>query len=218
MKHKIIISVLCGPERERWINPRLFDSLIALQWDSRFSILISNTYGFNRYEVARNRALQMARDNNPDALVQIDNDMVLPTQFGDVLSDAIASEKDVVGFPSARALLHGGHVTPESRIFARCVEALSPPERQGNCGEFVRARHVGTGVLIIRAEVWRRIPRGPWFKWLAADDELLSPRVAEDYYFCELAEKHGLSVWSHRSVAGHLKTIDITNVVSEAVR
>jgi len=218
MKHKILISIPCGPERERWINPQLFDSLIALQWDARFSIFIRNAYGFNRYETARNWAMKQALDYNPDALCQIDNDMTLPAKFADILHESIVSEKDVVGLPSARALLPGGRVTPEARVYAGCVQALVPSGMSLGSGAFHETEYVGTGVMIIRSEVWRKIPRGPWFKWVAADDELSSPIQGEDYAFCDLVRSAGLKVWSHGTIAGHLKTIDITSLIREVAQ
>jgi hypothetical protein len=70
---------------------------------------------------------------------------------------------------------------------------------------------VGSGVLFISSEVWKKIP-GPWFRWIVNDDEETTQVMGEDYYFCELVQRHGLQVWTHNDMAGHLKTLNVTRV------
>ena len=40
MKPKVLVCVLCSSERTGWINPSLCLSLIALQQDPRFQIMV----------------------------------------------------------------------------------------------------------------------------------------------------------------------------------
>ena len=63
-----------------------------------------------------------------------------------------------------------------------------------------------------------RYPRGPWFRWLVNEDEVLSRKLGEDFYFCQLVQEHGLTVWTHERVAGHLKTVNASNWVLRLVR
>ena len=196
-KPRILVAVLSGSERDRWISSQLFEGILALQLDGRMSILVT-TSSIDRYEVARNSCVRLARDMQADFLVMVDNDMVLPMGFPNILYDVTHAAKPIVGFPSAR-INHDGSIS-----------SLTPHDNGEKDGEFQRTGHVGSGLLILSSEVWRVMPRGPWFRWLTNDDELLSRKLSEDYAFCELAQAHGLQVWSHQSTAGHLKTSDIT--------
>ena len=205
MRPKILLSVLCGSsERTHWINPLLFDSLMALQIDSRLRILNIPAYAIDRVEVARNRCVQFARDDGAEILVMCDNDMTLPPDFGSILLEVISSGKPIVGFRSARVMAKDWSIEP-----------LAPIDAGQQDGNFQQTGQVGAGLLILSSEVWRVIPRGPWFSWQYADDELLSRKASEDYAFCELAQSRGLTVWCHRSTAGHLKTCDITKFLGE---
>jgi hypothetical protein len=198
-KPRIFLSVLCGAERTNWVNPLLFDALMTLQTDPRFSLTNVMAYGIDRVETVRNRAVQYARDEGADFLIMADNDMVLPSDFGDILENVITSGKSIVGFAYARVM---------SKDFS--IEMLTLQGGGRPDGGFLRVGAIGSGVLILSAEVWRVIPKGPWFRWQVNDDEVLSRKLSEDYSFCELAREHGLTVWGHSSFAGHLKTSDIT--------
>ena len=78
-------------------------------------------------------------------------------------------------------------------------------------GNFRRTGLVGGGVLVLSSEVWHKIPNGPWFRWLW-EGELSMCRASEDTFFAELAQQHGLEVWTHKQTAGHLKTVDLTEL------
>jgi hypothetical protein len=197
-KPRVLVCVPCGAERDRWINPLLFESLLTMPLDGRYAAFIEIAYGANSYETARNACIKRARDTGAEWLVMIDNDMILLGNFDDILLQTIATGKAVVGLPSASPMLH------------RDVRALTPQDDGLRDGDFQQTEHVGAAVLIVSSEVWRAIPRGPWFRWLTNDDELRTMKTGEDYAFCELVREHGLTVWSHRSMAGHLKTTDIT--------
>jgi hypothetical protein len=199
-KPKVLVCVPCGVERTRWINPLLFESLLMMQRDDRYELSIEIFYGFERYEVVRNACVKYARDSGAElaALVMIDNDMILPDDFGDILLQTVSTGKAVVGLSSAAAVLE------------KDVRPLTPQDNGLRVGDFQQTARVGAGVMIVSSEVWRVIPRGPWFRWLVNDDELLSMKTSEDYAFCELVQERGLTVWSHWRLAGHLKTTDIT--------
>ena len=95
-KPRVLVCVLCGRERDSWINPALFRSLLNLQ-DARFDVTIDLAYDLKPYEFARNTCMMNAKLGGYDYLVQIDNDMVLPAAFADVLHETVSSGKHVVG-------------------------------------------------------------------------------------------------------------------------
>jgi hypothetical protein len=198
-KPKVLLCVLCGRERDSWINPALFRSLLRLQ-DKRFDVEIRLAYDRKPHEHARNFAMTMAKAPGVTHLVQVDNDMVLPGNFRDVLHEVISSGKHVVGL-KAGALNDDGS-----------FRMLSCHDNGVVDGNFRRTGVVGGGVLIISSDVWRKIPKGPWFRWLVNEDEWTTRKMSEDVYFCEMVQAHGLEVWTHKQAAGHLKTMDLTEV------
>lgn len=191
-KPKVLICVLCETERGGWVNQWLCASLLALQQDPRLNLTIEFVSDRKPVEHARNICVCNAREIGADACVQIDNDMTLPANFADIMCEAIHTRKAVVSLPSGIVPPEGPRIIPEDN---------GQPD-----GQFRQTGCAGGGVLIIHSEVWRTIPRGPWFRWLANNDEILSRQLGEDYFFCELLQQHGLVVWTHQRLAGHLKT------------
>lgn len=194
---KVLVCVLCSTERSGWINPSLCCSLLGLQQDPRFDLTVEMVRDKMPVEHARNLAMVSARARGVDAAVMFDNDNVPPADFADILHDAIVTGKDVVSLPSGVLLETGPQIIPADN-----------GARDGN---FRTTGCAGGGVLIVSSEVWRRVPRGPWFRWLTNDDEVLSRKLGEDYFFCELVQQHGMTVWTHEHVAGHLKTTELTH-------
>lgn len=204
MKPKILIACLCGTERTGWINPSLCLALLSLQRDPRFDITVEMVRDRTPVEHARNLAIVSARTRRADVCVQIDNDNVPPADFADILDEAISTGKHVVTLPYG--------------ILPYDSPQMIPGDNGKIEGRFRQTGVGGGGVLIINAEVWRVIPRGPWFRWLFNDDEVLSRKLGEDYYFCELMQAHGLTVCTHQRVAGHLKTANATQWVLRLAR
>jgi hypothetical protein len=50
---------------------------------------------------------------------------------------------------------------------------------------------IGTGVMLIKTDVFRRVPK-PWFgtKWVESDEDF----VGEDWFFCERAQEAGFDI------------------------
>jgi hypothetical protein len=204
MKTRVLMCVLCGPERTDWINPALCLSLLRMQRDSRFEVVIEACYGHRPFDRARNMSVIQARACNAEWLVQIDNDIVPPSNLLTILHDAIISGKQVVGLGRG-AQFDGGELK------------VLPNDNGQKDGDFQITGCVAGGVFLINAEVWRNIP-GPWFRWVTNEDESLSWKLSEDYYFCELIQKHGFKLWTHQCLAGHRKTVDITGVSLSLMR
>lgn len=69
--------------------------------------------------------------------------------------------------------------------------------------EPIIVRAVGTGFLLIKTDVFRKIPK-PWFWFELSDDGNL---IGEDVYFCDKAKKFGFDVWCDPTIpVGHIGT------------
>ncbi len=196
-KPRILLYVLCGRERDTWVNPALCRQLLQLQ-DARFDVTVDFAYDLKPHERARNHCVMNAKHGSYTHLCMIDNDMILPAKFANVLHETVSSGKAVVGLKYGALAWEG-----EGLRMLACHDN-GPVD-----GNFRRTGQVGGGVLIISADVWRKVP-GPWFRWLVNDDEWTSQRISEDLYFCELVQAQGFEVWTHKQAAGHLKTMDLT--------
>lgn len=204
MKPRILLFVLCSAERSGWISPYLCQSLLVLRQDPRFDLTVSMVVDQRPLYHARNLCIVAARAREAHLACMIDNDMTLPSNFADILLEAFTTSKAVVSL--ACGILH-----PEG-------SQIIPSDNGQADGDFRETGCVGGGVLIISSEVWRAIPRGPWFRWDSNEDEVLSTRLSEDFYFVELVLSHGLKVWTHKCVAGHLKTSNATRWILELKR
>ena len=198
-KPKVSLYVLSSTERGGWVNPYLVSSLMRLQRDSRLILKVGMVIDRRPVEHARNLCIIDARGKGADVCIQIDNDMTLPSNFADISLEAFRGGKSVVCLSYGALPADGPRMIPQDR---------GTPD-----GDFQQIAQGGGGALIISSDVWKVIPRGPWFRWLANEDEVLSLRLSEDYYFCWLVQNQGLTVWTHKCEAGHLKTDDATKWV-----
>ena len=199
-KPHILVCVLTGFERHMWVNPRLCAALLSIAKDARFDITVSLVEDVRWVDRARNLCVVAARECSADWLVMFDNDIAPPPNVLDILAEANQSGKDVLGLGYAVFSQSG---RPE----------LIPADRGLRDGEFRKTGCCGAGVLMVRSKVWESIP-GPWFRWVSNDDETSTLKIGEDYFFCELAQRHGFKVWTHSNLAGHLRIINITDVAN----
>ena len=182
--------VLAGPERSHWVNPKLAESLIGFSHDKRFAeIGIGFLHGAHGPAFARNMAIAKAKELNADWLVQIDNDQSCP-QLLNILSEADAARLDIV------SVACGGWSDNGSVVLN--VQVIPNGERIGN---FMRISRGGSGLLLIRRNVWDRIP-APLFVW---DDV-----QGEDINFCALASASNFKLWTHVSLADHFHSTNLT--------
>jgi len=199
-KPRVLVTPLCGVERGSWLNSTLLTSLVAASHDSRFEVTIEPAFGLIPVDYARNRCVAAARDKGFDWNVQLDNDQTVPPNVLDVIAEA-GPAQDVIG-------LYSGLCADRGASFRFNVTTL-PGVADRN---FTGASRLGAGVLILHSSVWRALPKGPWFRTVRADDELLTISQGEDYYFSNLAMAAGLRLWTHRMGAGHLHTVDLTRL------
>ncbi len=189
---------LCGSERQSWVNPPQVGTLISMSHDSRFAVTIKMVSDLRSFDSARNFCVDAARKGDADFLVMMDNDVCPRISPLEIIAQ-MAPDMSVVG-------LAYGITAPDGL-------RLSSVGQHETRGDFVEVDAVGAGCLILRSEVWKRLP-GPWFVWTPQRDELLSPGVGEDIAFCRLVREHGFRVWSHRMPAAHFRTTDLTEIIA----
>jgi glycosyltransferase involved in cell wall biosynthesis len=192
----VLICVLCGPERHNWVNPRLVATLLRTVRDQRFVVEVEFIYGSHGVDRARNLAIDKAREKQADWCIQIDNDMTIADPLG-ILSDANANALDIVSV--------GAGISKTEGTYQANVDLTG--ER---CGNFMRLSNAGSGVLMIRSSVWQKIPKAALF--------VCTADCGEDVYFANFVQTLGFKLWTHASLAGHLKTVDITSLLKGVVR
>jgi hypothetical protein len=203
VKPKVLVCVLCGTERTNWINPVLMLCLVTMARDPRFDVAFQPVSDHRPFEYARNKTIALARDMGADWVLSFDNDNYVDANPLDVIAQA-SERQDVIG------LSYGVGAAPDCRYF--------PSQNHGAIdGAFREELSAAGGVLMVRKTVWEKIPRGPWFKWQHAPNELLEPdfgAMDEVTYFCNLVQQQGFKVWTHRTMrAGHLKTAELGAIV-----
>jgi hypothetical protein len=198
---KVLVAVLCGSERTNWINPQLSTKLIAMTHDTRAQVAIKWIYECRPTEYARNFAMDCARKDGVDWLLMIDND-VAPNDAIGVITDA-PEGVDIIGIGV------GLRVNQQLRLG---IDATLPNPR--TLGDFSEVVGVATACIAIRSTVWRKVSP-PWFRWMTANDELRSPDggMSEDIFFCKKAREKGFAIWTHRVLADHFKTENLTPLV-----
>jgi len=87
-KAKVLVSPLCGSERDRWLNPSLVLSLLTMTHDPRFEVIIEPAYALYPVDYARNVCVASAREKQVDWLIQVDNDQTLPVSPLDIIAES----------------------------------------------------------------------------------------------------------------------------------
>lgn len=123
-----------------------------------------------------------------DYLFWMDTDMVFP---GDALLRLIAHDKDIVGANYRQRRPPYGFVGHYED--GRDTHLLEP-------GLWPMA-HLGTGLLLVRFDIYRKLPY-PWFNAALASDE---PR--DDVYFCRKARAAGYEIWCDHDLTAQVRHI-----------
>jgi hypothetical protein len=203
-KPKVLVCVLTGTERHNWLCPDLAMNLVTMARDPRFEVYFGPVINMRPFEAARNVAVDGARRIGAEWLLSLDNDNFVPGNPLDIIAAAGPNQHVI-------SLSCGIQNAERSVAFSCTSDAAHAVE-----GPFREIHEcVGGGVLMIRDTVWKKIPRGPWFRWRHDDNELLTPGPGtrgEDGYFAELVRQRGFKVWTHQQKAGHYHTLDLTGI------
>lgn len=203
-KPKILCAVLTGIERTNWINPDLSLALITMARDPRFDFNYYPVRDCRPFETARNMTIKAAKQIAADWLISFDNDNYPMCNPLDVIAEAGPEQRGVIGLTYAIGNLEQGY-------------RMYPDAAHGAVrGSFREEDSVAGGCLMIHRTIWEQI-KAPWFKWQhAPDSETLAPEngrtCGEDVYFCRLAREHGFKIWTHRNIAAHYRTTNLTAI------
>ena len=201
-KPKIMVAVLTGAERQNWLNPNLAMNLVTMARDTRFEVYFFPVSDARPWEAARNMTVHAARQAGVDWLLSFDNDNFTDFNPLDIIASAGPNQHVIT--------LSCGYKTSPSAYAFSCVSRPTSAV-DGPFSEVADA--FGGGVLMIRNTVWKKISRGPWFRWQHDNNEVLAPgpkTQGEDVYFAHLVRQNGFKVWTHQQRAGHYHTIDLT--------
>lgn len=130
----------------------------------------------------RERLVKKAKELDCTHLLFVDSDMVFEPE---ALETLIKHDKDIIGASANRRKL-----PLESNVENPSGEGLT------TCDS------IGTGFMLIKLSIFDFLPE-PWFFFESNEDgDLVN---GEDYWFCQLARKHGFQVWVDLSVkVGHI--------------
>lgn len=144
----------------------------------------------NGYTIAENRNWLAAQavKNNCDYLLMIDDDMVFPPETARVL---VSRDKDIIGVVySVRK--------KDVEIYVLLADPEIPPSET----EPYEVLAMGTGIALIKCEVFKKIPQ-PWFAFETHDNGMV--KMGEDYFFCNKAYANKFKIWLDPTLKiGHL--------------
>ena len=129
-------------------------------------------------------------------LLFVDSDMVFPE---DALSRLLSRDKDIIG-STANGRGMG--------VFAGFAPTTTHKIKDGEItinekhGDLLKCTGVGTGFMLIRIEVFKKLKQ-PWFFWESNEKgELVT---GEDMWFCRKARESGFDIWCDTSIKmGHI--------------
>lgn len=212
-RHKsLYVSTLCGPERDRWINPELAGFLISLtqpQAQERFRV----SFGFTEadpYDRALNLAVARFLDSDAEWFLTFDNDAAPLPNFADFISAAMRDGK-LFAVPRFHGIRLPG-ADPLSPILT--WNPLSNPvrSRDVDANGWLELNECGGHTMLIHRRVFENVSK-PYFQTrLAPDGDL---ELSADFAFCEKVRAAGFRIFGNVNfTVGHLKTINITTAIA----
>lgn len=168
------------------------------------------------YDVAtaRNKIAQRALDLGTDYVLMVDNDVVLPVDALEKLTDDL---KDVcLGYYAHRGndnIYHGRTCVCKLRDENGVKYFNYPLESEYTADEITLMREMqqykvrihggGMGCAFIKTDLFRRL-KYPWYDWVNYAGKNRG-MLSEDLYFCELCRKAGIPIHTDTRVGcGHI--------------
>ena len=196
------MSILIAVPTFETIYPDTFTSIYGLDTGDH-AVLFDFVRGYD-VATARNNIAQKALDAGVDAVLMVDNDVIIPD---DALMNLLEDPVDVcLGFYAHRNkdneytgktnLCKLGEFNYTMQYTATELKALN----QSGITKF-QIHGGGMGCALIRTDVFRRI-KYPWYDWVNYPDR---GTLSEDLYFCEQCKAAKIPIYSDTRVGcGHI--------------
>jgi hypothetical protein len=162
---------------------------------------------------------------NADALLFVDDDVLVPP---DAIQRMVELKKPVVSLPVP--FIMKSHVVCNCAPFGDerpdeppppwMLEVFTEAELEGAWASWVtwdtwdrtagpfRIKHTGFGCVMVRKDVFERIPY-PWFRYIEARPDGVWG-MTEDVYFAMMCLRHGVEMWTIPDLTcGHLKRVNL---------
>lgn len=215
-KPRILVTVLCGPERYQWWAPNLGIRLLEAATLRDAHVRVGNVFGAYGYDLARNRAVETLMHSNADWVCMIDNDTVPPPDFVARVMKFARSRPgvDVVSLPSwimpvpGLALLNTGYRNPPPTTSANRYRFTNQLP-----SEWMEVDVTGGGCLFIRREVLTALEQPCFHLPDYAIRDHCENGACEDFAFSDSVKAAGFHIWTHGGMAcSHLKTVDLADM------
>jgi GT2 family glycosyltransferase len=199
MAKKGKVVAICIPSRGEMQIGTAFDLATMCGYDSRFRKGHQSVYTVNGTLIfdQREKLAQEALKDGADYILWIDADMRFPKN---TIERLIAHDKDIVGVNATtrqipvRATAKNLDADMEKR-----VNHWIPVSSKGKTG-LERVTSIGCGVMLVKAEVFKKTPQ-PWFWFeMLPGDKLLG----EDVYFCVKAYDAGFDTYVDHTLSNEI--------------
>jgi len=189
MKIKVLIGVPCN----RTVKAKTMESLLKLVDYSNDKYEFDFTFAIEGYTIAENRiyCAIKAMKANCTHLLFIDDDMTFPPE---TLEQLLSHEKEIVGVVASPRM-----ITENTTVLKLDGDVLMKHEIPK---ELFEVTHVGTGVMLIDMEVFKKIGE-PYFKFTTHLNGMTLD--GEDAYFCQRAREKDIKIYCDPTLSiGHL--------------
>ncbi len=198
MKQPIVVIMLCGREREGWINPGLMMRIVECVHDgsrTRRPMAIDLKCGVSPVERARNQIVTDFLASPIPWLLMLDNDCIPPAHFLELIDMAEADGKFLFGIPTPMITEAGLTWNVAVKRDEQCVPLVTLPKGWNRCD------WQGGSFLAIHRSVLEAI-KSNWFDRIGS--------LGEDFSFSERARNAGFQPWFHgEHQCEHLHTVSL---------
>lgn len=201
---KVVFGILSTYERNGWHHPSITQFFADLPFKTGFGFRVIPIHNFVPAAAGRNVFCRETKDTDADWICMIDNDMAVPPNLLDTVTDVPTDAGIVV--PAfylwdqtlANLTLCWGVDGDDGR--ARAVAKFGPG--------FHELSKCGTGVIFIRPAVFRELPY-PYFTYLYNADQGMAG--TEDIQFTLRAREKGFKIYGNASVnVGHYHSVELS--------
>jgi hypothetical protein len=220
-KPKVLVCVLCGPERNQWISPGLSQRLLEAQRSENVRVEVEHAYGIQPVVAARNWCCKKAVESGADYLCMVDCDELPPLHFVDkVIADIHKRPEISVAVLPSWCVVGDGVVTlnivqHDTGAAYAMPDRMQPGWREIHTG--------GSGVIFVRKRVLESMEQ-PWFRFDAK--ALLAMQTGgpagpcEDFEFIIRArDKHRFRTFANSEyTCDHLHTLSMAAIVRSKER